>query len=60
MSTDNNQGILARISSFLADWQIKYRWPLLLLFVAITGVLGYQASFLRKTPGSLRKKLTAA
>ncbi len=51
MSTDNNQGILARISSFLADWQIKYRWPLLLLFVAITGVLGYQASFLRMDPG---------
>jgi predicted RND superfamily exporter protein len=51
MSTDNKQGILARISSFLADWQIKYRWPLLLFFVAITGVLGYQASFLRMDPG---------
>ena len=51
MSTDTNQGILARISSFLADWQIKYRWPLLLLFIAITAVLGYQASFLRMDPG---------
>ncbi|RLA10757.1 MAG: multidrug RND transporter, partial [Gammaproteobacteria bacterium] len=51
MSTDTKMGVLARISSFLADWQIKHRVPLLLLFVVITVVLGYQASFLRMDPG---------
>jgi len=51
MSTDTNMGVLARISSFLADWQIKYRVPLLILFSVITVVLGYQASFLRMSPG---------
>ncbi|MEL0082332.1 MAG: MMPL family transporter [Gammaproteobacteria bacterium] len=51
MSTDSNQGILARISSFLADWQIKHRLPLMLFFVVVTALLGYQASFLRMDPG---------
>ena len=51
MSTDANAGVLQRLSSFLADWQLKHRLPLLILFVLITIVLGYQASFLRMDPG---------
>ncbi|HAC32903.1 MAG TPA: hypothetical protein DCF45_00115, partial [Gammaproteobacteria bacterium] len=51
MSTDRKPGVLQRMSSFLADWQIKHRLPLLALFTLITLVLGYQASFLRMDPG---------
>lgn len=41
----------ARVSRWLADWQIRHRVALQVLFLAITLVLGYQATFLRMDPG---------
>ncbi|RLA09144.1 MAG: hypothetical protein DRQ54_03615, partial [Gammaproteobacteria bacterium] len=40
-----------RVSARLAEWQIRHRVPLLGLFVVITLVLGYHASFLKMEPG---------
>ena len=42
---------MAQLSAGLARWQIHHRVPLLSLFLVVTLVLGYHASFLRMSPG---------
>ena len=51
MAAWNYSVALARFSARLAEWQIRHRLPLLGLFVLITLMLGYYASFLRMNPG---------
>ncbi|MEL0083429.1 MAG: MMPL family transporter [Gammaproteobacteria bacterium] len=47
----SHAAIISRLSAALARWQIRHRLPLLGLFLLITLLLGYHATFLRMEPG---------
>lgn len=51
MAGFNYAAAMARASEWLADWQIRHRVLLQIIFLGITLFLGYHATFLRMDPG---------